>query len=204
MFYILFLLISGAITAGDFSNPTARVKDSVEKVITILKDESLEQEIRWKKIGIIIDKSFDFRSMSQSILATNWKTATPMEREKFIEFFSQYLEETYRTKIEAYTNQKVEYVGETINGKRSVVETLIITDNTEIPVNYKLKNNDGIWFAYDVIIEGISLVSNYRSTFSAIVKNDGMDGLLNDIQMRIDKHKSSNQILPNPDTTEDS
>ena len=202
--YILFLLISGAITAGDFSNPTARVKDSVEKVITILKDESLEQEIRWKKIGIIIDKSFDFRSMSQSILATNWKTATPMEREKFIEFFSQYLEETYRTKIEAYTNQKVEYVGETINGKRSVVETLIITDNTEIPVNYKLKNNDGIWFAYDVIIEGISLVSNYRSTFSAIVKNDGMDGLLNDIQMRIDKHKSSNQILPNPDTTEDS
>ena len=202
--YILFLLISGAITAGDFSNPTARVKDSVEKVITILKDESLEQEIRWKKIGIIIDKSFDFRSMSQSILATNWKTATPMEREKFIAFFSQYLEETYRTKIEAYTNQKVEYVGETINGKRSVVETLIITDNTEIPVNYKLKNNDGIWFAYDVIIEGISLVSNYRSTFSAIVKNDGMDGLLNDIQMRIDKHKSSNQILPNPDTTEDS
>ncbi len=202
--YILFLLISGAITAGDFSNPTARVKDSVEKVITILKDESLEQEIRWKKIGIIIDKSFDFRSMSQSILATNWKTATPMEREKFIEFFSQYLEETYRTKIEAYTNQKVEYVGETINGKRSVVETLIITDNTEIPVNYKLKNNDGIWFAYDVVIEGISLVSNYRSTFSAIVKNDGMDGLLNDIQMRIDKHKSSNQILPNPDTTEDS
>ena len=202
--YILFLLISGAITAGDFSNPTARVKDSVEKVITILKDESLEQEIRWKKIGIIIDKSFDFRSMSQSILATNWKTATPMEREKFIEFFSQYLEETYRTKIEAYTNQKVEYVGETINGKRSVVETLIITDSTEIPVNYKLKNNDGIWFAYDVIIEGISLVSNYRSTFSAIVKNDGMDGLLNDIQMRIDKHKSSNQILPNPDTTEDS
>ena len=202
--YILFLLISCAITAGDFSNPTARVKDSVEKVITILKDESLEQEIRWKKIGIIIDKSFDFRSMSQSILATNWKTATPMEREKFVEFFSQYLEETYRTKIEAYTNQKVEYVGETINGKRSVVETLIITDNTEIPVNYKLKNNDGIWFAYDVVIEGISLVSNYRSTFSAIVKNDGMDGLLNDIQFRIDKHKSSNQSLPYPDTKEDS
>ena len=202
--FILISLVSASLLAEDFTNPTARVKDSVEKVISILKDGTLERELRWKSIGNVINQSFDFRSMSQSILATNWRTATPAEREKFVEFFSQYLEETYRTKIEAYTNQKVEYISETINGKRAVVETLIITDNTEIPVNYKLKNNDGIWFAYDVIIEGISLVSNYRSTFSAIVKNDGMDGLLNDIQMRIDKHKSSNQILPNPDTTEDS
>jgi phospholipid transport system substrate-binding protein len=191
--YILFLFICGGITAGDFTNPTARVKDSVEKVILILKDDSLAREIRWKKIGVVIDKSFDFRSMSQSILATNWKTATPAEREKFIEFFSQYIEETYRAKIESYTNQKIEYIGETINGKRAVVETLIITDSAEIPVNYKLKNNDGTWFAYDVVIEGISLVSNYRSTFSAIVKNDGMDGLLNDIQSRIDRYKSSEQ-----------
>ena len=191
--YILFLLICGGITAGDFTNPTARVKDSVEKVILILKDDSLAREIRWKKIGVVIDKSFDFRSMSQSILATNWKTATPAEREKFIEFFSQYIEETYRAKIESYTNQKIEYIGETVNGKRAVVETLIITDSAEIPVNYKLKNNDGTWFAYDVVIEGISLVSNYRSTFSAIVKNDGMDGLLNDIQSRIDRYKSSEQ-----------
>ena len=202
--YILLLLITYTVSADNFTNPTARVKDSVEKVLTILKDETLEREIRWKKIGIIIDKSFDFRSMSQSILATNWKTATPGERESFIEFFSQYLEETYRTKIEAYTNQEIEYVGETINGQRAVVETLIITDSTEIPVNYKLKNNDGVWFAYDVVIEGISLVSNYRSTFAAIVKNDGMDGLLNDIQLRIDKYKSSKGTESYSETTEDS
>ena len=201
---ILLLLITYTVSADNFTNPTARVKDSVEKVLTILKDETLEREIRWKKIGIIIDKSFDFRSMSQSILATNWKTATPGERENFVEFFSQYLEETYRTKIEAYTNQEIEYVGETINGKRAVVETLIITDSTEIPVNYKLKNNDGVWFAYDVVIEGISLVSNYRSTFAAIVKNDGMDGLLNDIQLRIDKYKSSKGTESYSETTEDS
>ena len=202
--YILLLLVTYTVSADNFTNPTARVKDSVEKVLTILKDETLEREIRWKKIGIIIDKSFDFRSMSQSILATNWKTATPGERENFVEFFSQYLEETYRTKIEAYTNQEIEYVGETINGKRAVVETLIITDSTEIPVNYKLKNNDGVWFAYDVVIEGISLVSNYRSTFAAIVKNDGMDGLLNDIQLRIDKYKSSQGTESYSETTEDS
>ena len=67
-----------------------------------------------------------------------------------------------------------------------------------------MKNNDGTWFAYDVVIEGISLVSNYRSTFAAIVKNDGMDGLLNDIQQRIDKYKSSEGFDSYSETTEDS
>ena len=187
--FILFIIVH--VNAAEFSNPTARVKDSVDKVVNILKDKSLDKEQRWSRIGVVINDSFDFRSMSQSVLATNWKKATPEERQRFVEFFSQYLEDTYRTKIEAYTNQKVEYISESIRGKRAVVETVIITDNSEIPVIYKLKNNDGSWYAYDVVIEGISLVNNYRSTFSAIVKNDGMDGLLNDIQGRIQRHKAA-------------
>ena len=194
--YILLVILSSSVIAESFSTPTARVKDSVDKVITILKDKEIAREDRWSRIGLVINDSFDFRSMSQSILATNWKKATPEERQQFVVFFSQYLEDTYRTKIEAYTNQKVEYTGETIRGKRAVVETLIITDSTEIPVNYKLKNNDGNWFAYDVVIEGVSLVSNYRSTFAAIVKNDGMEGLLLDIEGRINKYKASQQEQP--------
>ncbi len=192
--------------AAEFATPTARVKDSVDKVITVLKDKSLDREESWARIGLVINDSFDFRSMSQSVLATNWKKATPEERQQFVVFFSQYLEDTYRTKIQAYTNQKVEYVGETIRGKRAVVETLIITDSTNIPVNYKLKNNDGNWFAYDVVIEGVSLVSNYRSTFAAIVKNDGMDGLLSDIQTRINKYKASQkeEVTTSAELAEDS
>ncbi len=192
----LLSLVSVSVFAADLSSPTGRVKDSVNKVLKVLKDESLDREARWSKIGIVINDSFDFRSMSQSILATNWKKATPEERQQFVVFFSQYLEDTYRTKIEAYTNQKVEFIGETVRGKKAVVETVIITDNSEIPINYKLKNNDGFWYAYDVVIEGISLVSNYRSTFSAIVKNDGMDGLLNDIQSRVNKYKASQKEAP--------
>jgi phospholipid transport system substrate-binding protein len=190
-FYAVFSLLSVSAIAEQFSTPSDRVKDSVEKVITVLKEKSLDKEDRWKRIGVVINESFDFRSMSQSILATNWKQATVEERQQFVFFFSQYLEDTYRMKIEAYTNQKVEFVGETIRGKRAIVETLIITDDVEIPVNYKLKENDGNWFAYDVIIEGVSLVNNYRSTFSVIVKNDGMDGLLTDIKSRINKYKAT-------------
>ncbi len=188
------LIISGSLLAADFLTPTEQVKQSVDKVLTILRDESLNREQSWERISAVIGERFDYRSMSQSVLATNWKSATPEEREKFIEFFSQYLEETYRTKIEAYSNQEVFYLKETINGKRAVVETVIKTEGTEIPVNYKLKNNDGEWVTYDVVIEGVSLVNNYRSTFAAIVKNDGMDGLLNDIQYRINKYKQAEEV----------
>ena len=202
--YLFLSMASVAVLAADFSSPTGRIKDSVNKVLSVLKDKSLDRETRWDKIGIVINDSFDFRSMSQSVLATNWKKASPEERQQFVVFFSQYLEDTYRTKIEAYTNQSIEYVGETIRGKKAVVETLIITDSTEIPINYKLKNNDGTWFAYDVVIEGISLVNNYRSTFAAIVKNDGMEGLLNDIQNRINKYKASQKKSEPVELSEDS
>ncbi len=187
-----------------FTEPMARVKDSVDRVITVLQDESLDRETQWNRIGAVINDSFDFRSMSQSVLATNWKKATPEERKRFVEFFSQYLEETYRTKIESYSNQRVEYLAETVRGKRAVVETVIVTDSTQIPVNYKLKNNNGEWYAYDVVIEGVSLVSNYRSTFAAIVNNDGMDGLLNDIQDRIRRHKESQAAKSETIVPEDS
>ena len=203
-YFFLFLLVFSTSVLAAFTSPTARVKDSVDRVITVLKDKSLDREARWEKIGVVINESFDFRSMSQSVLATNWKKASPEERQRFVEFFSQYMEDTYRTKIESYTNQKVDYVGETIRGKRAVVETLIVTDSVEIPVNYKLKNNDGEWFAYDVVIEGVSLVNNYRSTFAAIVNNDGMNGLLNDIQIRIKKHKEAQQQAPAEVVPEDS
>jgi phospholipid transport system substrate-binding protein len=188
------LFISSSLLVAEIMMPTEQVKQSVDKVLTILRDETLNREQRWEHISVVINERFDFRSMSQSVLATNWKSATPEERERFVEFFSQYLEETYRIKIEAYSNQEVFYLKETINGKRAVVETVIKTESTEIPVNYKLKNNDGEWFTYDVVIEGVSLVNNYRSTFAAIVKNDGMDGLLNDIQYRINKYKQAEGV----------
>lgn len=188
------LLITTNLFAIQNTTPTDQVKGSVNKVLLILRDKTLDREQRWEKISVVINERFDFRSMSQSVLATNWQSATPEERERFVEFFSQYLEETYRTKIEAYSNQEVIYGKETIYGKRAVVETVIKTDSTEIPVNYKLKNNDGEWFSYDVIIEGVSLVNNYRSTFAAIVKNEGMEGLLNDIEYRINKYKQQENM----------
>ena len=176
--------------------PTQTVKEAVSGVLKILKDDRLNREQRWLEIGKIINTRFDFRSMSQSILATNWRTATAEEKRRFVEFFSQYLEDTYRTKIEAYTGQRVDYLGEQVRKDRAIVDTQIVADKVRIPITYRLKNNDGEWFAYDVVIEGISLVNNYRSTFSAIIKSEGMDGLLLDLEGRIASYKEKHGGLP--------
>lgn len=195
---LTFLVIfSFNVAAVDYSTPMGRVKDTTDRVISILKDDSLGREARWEQIAALIYEGFDFRSMSQSVLATQWRRASEEERIKFTEFFSQYIEATYRSKIEAYTDQEIVYKDEVIKGNLGVVETLIIAGGTEIPVNYKLRKNENSWYAYDVVIEGVSLVANYRSTFAAIVKNEGMDGLMSDIQRRIERYKEQNSDNPN-------
>ena len=174
-------------------SPTDQVRETIDGILLILRDGALNREARWQQIGGLIQRRFDFESMSQRVLSTNWKKATREEQRQFVEFFSQYLEDTYRSKIEAYTDEQVRYVGEKVNGERAVVDTTIVTDKAEIPVSYKLKQTDGEWLGVDVVIEGVSLVSNYRNTFAAIVKTEGMEGLLSDLQRRIARQKSLQQ-----------
>ena len=100
----ILIFLSCSTVAADYTTPTGRVKDAVDKVITILKDQTLDRESKWQEIAVVIRSSFDFRSMSQSVLATNWRKASPDEQERFTEFFTEYIEETYRVKIEAYTD----------------------------------------------------------------------------------------------------
>lgn len=190
----LCLLISLTVYAdADISTPTGRCKDSIDQVLMLVKDESLTSDVRWLRIKDVIDNSFDFQTMSQSVLATNWKRATLGERERFIDYFSEHLFETYRGIIQSYTDEKIRYEKETIDDDRAVVETIVVTKTAEIPVNYKLKKNDGIWFAYDVEIEGSSLVNNYRNQYGIIVKNDGMEGLLTHIQSTL---PTADEVVP--------
>lgn len=170
--------------------PMDRVKSAVSDILRILQDGTLGREARWARIGGIINERFDIEAMSKSILATNWKRATPEEKQDFIAFFSQYLENTYRRRIESYSDEEVRFLAEKIKDRRASVQTAIVTENAEIPVIYKMRQNDGQWYAYDVVIEGVSLVANYRNTFAAIVKSEGMDGLLNNLQGSISKYKA--------------
>ena len=187
-FFMLVITIPPVFAA---SGPKAQVEETVEAVIALLKDKSMEREMRRDKIRKLIYDRFDFQLMSQRTLSTNWKKASAEQKDRFIQLFSQLLEWSYISRIEAYTNEKVEYVGEKIKKNRAQVNTVILSAGTEIPVNYRLINKDNEWLVYDVIIEEISLIRNYRSSYRTIAKKDGIDGLLAQMEQKIEELKAS-------------
>jgi phospholipid transport system substrate-binding protein len=107
-----------------------------------------------------------------------------------MELFSELLEASYLGRIESYTDEEVRFVSEKINGPRAEVETLIVTRSADIPISYKLVDRQGEWLVYDVIVEKVSLVRNYRGTFTEIARKEGMDGLFEQMRSKIEDLKS--------------
>ncbi len=173
------------------ASATEQVKSTVESVLNVLRDKSLDTDLRRDKIRELIKGRFYFRAMSQSALSRYWRKANPQQQDRFVELFSRLLEATYLGRIEAYTDERVEYLREKQkNPKRVVVYTQIVTNSGDIPINYKLAKKDEQWMVYDVVIEEVSLISNYRSSYAEIIKKEGMEGLLSKMQQKLnDKDK---------------
>jgi len=183
---ILFgFMMTLASSAFAVNNATDSVRMSVESIIGILKDAGLDQSAKREKIRAAIAERFDFRAMSQRTLATNWRKASKEEQQQFVELFTKLIQNTYIGRVEAYTNEEVQYPGEKVTKDRAVVDTLIVTSSKEIPVTYKLYLKDDRWLVYDVYIEGVSLISNYRNSYHEIVKRDGFAGLLSQMDEKV-------------------
>ncbi|MEN8108567.1 MAG: ABC transporter substrate-binding protein [Pseudomonadota bacterium] len=185
LLFFVAMLSAFAAFAEATPSPTDEVRASVDAVIALLKDDQLDRDSRREKMRVVINDRFDFRAMSQRTLATNWKKASDTEKQQFTDLFAQLIQNSYVSKIESYTNETVEYPGEKLKGRKAVVNTLIITSSAEIPVNYRVYLKNGKWRVYDVIIEGVSLISNYRSSYQQIVKKDGFPGLLARMEAKI-------------------
>ena len=186
---VIVLLCAGmaglGMTWAAAQTPTEQVKATVDAVLGLLRDQSLEPQIRRDKLRELIKSRFDFRAMAQRALATNWKKATKEEQDQFVDLFSQLLEWTYIGRIEAYTNEAVEFEKEIVKSNRAQVNTFIITASADIPISYRMLKKEEKWLVYDVIIEEVSLVRNYRSSYRSIVKNEGMSGLLAKMERKV-------------------
>lgn len=166
--------------------PLAVVKDTVDRVIVALGDASLSEDSRRRQVKAAIARHFDFTAMANRVLATNWSKASKDQRARFTSLFRDLLSNTYWRKISVYNNEQVEYLGERRSSEKlATVNTLIKTATADIPVDYKLYLSKSGWAAYDVVIEQVSLVRNYRSTFQNIVRADGIDGLLSQLETKV-------------------
>ena len=166
--------------------PTSAIRNSVEIVQDILSDDSLDDKTQRHMVMELVNKQFDFPAMSRRILATHWKTAKNSQRDRFIALFSQILGNTYWHRIRDYQGEKLEYVGENFqNNTTARVHTVIITGTHNTLIDYSLHKVADEWRTYDVLIEGVSLVRNYRATYQQIIKLEGMDGLLEQMAQKL-------------------
>ena len=185
---LLALLLLGPAAAHAQAEPAGVVRATVDAVIAVLKDDALDRVERRDAIRKLMHQRFDFERMCRSVLARNWRDATPAQQQRFIELFPELLLHTYMTGLEGYTDEVVEIEDTRMKGRaKAIVETSIISGGKAIPVSYRLVERDGDWQVYDVVVEGVSLVNNYRGSFGSTIKKDGMDQLLDDLVAKIDE-----------------
>ncbi len=176
---ILALLVSQAWAAA----PTDQLKSSIEKVVKILDDPTLKTDgkVKERKAAVrkVANDIFDFGETAKRSLARHWLNRTDQEREEFIKLFGDLLERSYISKINLYGGEQISYVGEMVDGELATVRSKIITkQGTEVPIEYRMHRRGERWLVYDVSIEGVSLISNYRTQFNKIIQTSSYQELV--------------------------
>ncbi|MEE3253002.1 MAG: ABC transporter substrate-binding protein [Nitrospinota bacterium] len=194
--YAVLLLCLFSLTGKGFAGTeiTLELKKTIDKVITIVSDPEMKKNpsLRREKLRETIGVRFNYRQMVMRSLAKNYKERSDEERKEFTALFKKLLENSYASKIENYQDETIKYVKEQVKGKYALVNTEIIRKDGTINVDYKLINEDGKWTVYDFVIEEVSLIRNYRSQFSKIIKTESYDALVSKLSKKI-KDLESNQ-----------
>jgi len=178
------LLLFGALALA-VPSPREQVKQTVDQVLEVLRNKTLTGQPRRDTLSRLIRARFDFTIMSQRTLGKFWKEATPQEQARFVTLFSDLLEANYIGRIEAYSDETVNYLGERVDGDLAEVDTSIHSGNINIPTSYRLVLKNGQWFVYDVIIEDVSLIKNYRNSYGEIVRREGYAALFARMEEKI-------------------
>ncbi len=188
--FSLFLVAALAVPVLGAS-PMDEIKQTTDKILSIVTNPSFKApskaEEREKRIRRAVDERFDWEEMARRSLATHWAKRTAEERKEFIRLFADLVERTYMKKVEGYSGEKVLYEGESKEGDYATVRVKIVTKRGEdIPVEYRLKKERNDWLVYDVSIEGVSLVNNYRIQFHSIISQSNYENLVKRLREKVE------------------
>lgn len=180
--------------AKNGSTPLIEVRttlDGILKIVEALPGDEHRDERR-TKLREVINPRFDFEEMARRSLGANWKEATEAQQKEFVQIFSDLLARTYLSKIETVKPGMVKVDSESVEFPRAIVKTSVTNKGDTFPIDYKLMNNDGAaWKVYDVVIENIGLVSNYRNEFAGIIRKEKFDGLMIRLREKTQAHAKS-------------
>ena len=184
------LLVPGLSVPALAGELTDQIRQTTDRIIAIVqdsasKDPNKEAERR-AKIRKIIDERFDWDAMARSAMGKHWRGLAEAQRKEFRGLFSQLVEQTYMARVEGYSGEKLVYKGDKVDGKYGVADVVITTvKGTDIPVSYRVLKKSDKWMVYDITIEGVSLVNNYRSQISSILDSSSYDDLVKKIRARL-------------------
>jgi len=173
--------------------PTDQLKTQVDRVLKLMDDPTLKDKPKDKRTAVrrVADDIFDFGETAKRSLGRHWADRTQAERDEFVKLFGDLLERSYISKIELYGGEKIQYVGDKIDGDQaSVMSKLLTKTNTEVPIEYRMLKKGERWLVYDVIIEGVSLVSNYRTQFNKIIQTSSYAELVKKMKSRQEETSS--------------
>jgi phospholipid transport system substrate-binding protein len=197
-FLIFLLLLTGGVKVSTAQEgPLAQIRQTVDEIMAILNDERLAQadmrEERDRRVMAEVRNRFNFEEMSRLTLTRNWRDLSPAEQEHFADLFANLLKNTYISRVEAYYQQQVKVVfkDEAISDGRAMVASVVIANGTETPIGYRLSRENGKWMVYDVVIEGVSLVRNYRTQFTRIIEKEKFSGLIRRMEEKIKTGETS-------------
>jgi len=170
--------------------PADQIKQTTDQILAIVQDPALKgadkEDARQKQMRKVVDQRFDWAEMARSAYGKTWKDLTEAKRTAFTGLFSDLVNKNYMSKVESYSGEKIQYTGDKVDGKYGVVEVVIVTlRGTDIPVSYRVLKIDSKWMIYDVVIEGMSMVNNYRSQISAVLDSSSYDTLIVRIRAKI-------------------
>jgi phospholipid transport system substrate-binding protein len=177
---------------GYAATPKETVESGVNKLLATLGDPAFKaqtKDARIAQIGEEISAIFDFKELSRRTLGREWKKMKPEQRKEFVQLFKELLQRVYADRLLAYSDQKILFEKETMlkKGRAEVQSFLQTSDGKKIPLFYRLTNKSGSWKVYDVIIEGVSMVKNYRTQFRKILAKDSHEKLLKILRDKVGK-----------------
>lgn len=174
---------------------TDEVKKTVDEVLRIVSDQELKkpqnEQKRRRELKASIGRIFDYAEMARRSMARHWKERSPGEQKEFVQLFETLLENSYAGKIESYNQEKIVYLKENVEGDYAEVKSKVVTARRdEYTLDYRLLNKGGKWMVYDVVIEGVSLVSNYRTQFNKIITGQGYGELVKKLRAKSEEIKA--------------
>lgn len=174
--------------------PTDAMKATIDEVLRIVREHELKQPNkaaeRRQMLERVVEARFDYQEMSRRALGAPWNTLSDQEKQEFVGLFRTLLTNSYADKIETYSGEGVQYLNERTEKEYAEVRTKVLSGKTEIPLDYRLISKVNDWRVYDVVVDGISLVNNYRGQFAKIIRSSSYADLVEQLRKKSEKLKA--------------